>query len=444
MMMKHPDKELALIRSIVQGRANYQAALALGAGPDIFAPDGPLGTRWQQIAALYERGIDPMPELLPGDASELFGGEPVTPEQTAELVRRVTGAALRQQGGQIGNEWVGRSKRESLSETLPWLRGKIDGLQLRYLRAAHPRIGNPADELESLSSWSVSTGVPIIDNWIRYVSGDPHFIAGDPGSGKTTICIAIASGTSSNGIPTLVITAETPPLEIQLGMLSQLRESGLTAGLMNDLRYDPTARTTSKIDSVRQAWERIYARAPLRIVQVANGPDEVVSIISALAEPTVVLIDHAFAVVKQVEKHIREGEHIAFYRFFQQVQRESQCGNHIPVIFNQFTKAGRATVDRGPDAQYGGSGVRAIAGSMWHLRLPTSDLLNTQHGYQQIKGQYVKVRARLVCDELGNRVNPLAVDKFGNTVTQTFYINNDYRSVHSDLSEQAEPADILF
>lgn len=430
------SQELALIRSVAQSRANFQAALALGATSDIFAPDGPHGVRWQEIAALYERDIDPAPELLRGETSELFAGESRTPEQTAELVRRVTGAALRKQGGHLAREWAGRSKKESLSETLPWLRGKIDGLQLRYLRAAHPVIGNPADTLESLGTWSITTGVPIVDKWIRYTSGDPHFIAADPMGGKTTLCINFASGASSEGIPTLVILAEPKPLEIQLGMLSQLQNPQLDANLMNDLRFDPNARKNKhNISKVRHAWDNTYAAAPLRIVQISDGPDEAVSLISSLSEPTFILIDHAFAVVKQVERHIREGEHIAFYRFFQQMQQESQRGNHIPLIFNQFTKAGRATTDRGPDAQYGGSGVRAIAGSMWHLRLPSSDGLNTDKGHQQVIGRYVKVRARLVCDASGNRVNPLAVGPSGQTVAQIFYINHRYRSICESVYE---------
>ncbi len=437
--MQPTNIELALIRAVAQSRPNYQVALALGAGADVFAPDGPHGTRWQEIAALYERDIDPAPELLRGETSELFSGDARTPEQTAELVRRVTGVALRKQGGQIGSEWAGRAKRESLSETLPWLRGKIDRLELRYLRAAHPTIGNPADTLESLRTWSITTGVPIVDKWIRYTSGDPHFIASDPMGGKTTLCINFASGASSEGISTLVILAEPKPLEIQLGMLSQLQNPQLDANLMNDLRFDPTARENkANILKVRRAWDNTYAAAPLRIVQISDGPDEAVSLISSLSEPTFILIDHAFAVVKQVERHIREGEHIAFYRFFQQVQRESQRGNHIPVIFNQFTKAGRATTDRGPDAQYGGSGVRAIAGSMWHLRLPSSDLLK-EKGHQQVIGQYVKVRARLVCDALGNRVNPLAVGKNGQTVAQTFYVNHRYRSICEDVYDEYKP-----
>jgi len=355
------------------------------------------------------------------------------------LVRVVLGTALRRDEVLIANELGQRARRESVGVTFPWLRGKITEIERRYTAAAHPMIGNPADELSGLASWSTSTGVEIIDRWIRYVSGDPNFIAGDPGTGKTTLGIAIAGGTSAEGIPTLVLLSEPTPLEYQLGMLSQLQRPGLDADLMNDLRFNPDARKNkANISKVRQAWDNTYAAAPLRIAQVAGGPDEVISLVASLPTPHVIIIDHAFNVVKQTSRSAKEGEHIVFYDFFQNIQRESIRGNHISLIFNHYTKAGRAEKTRGADAQYGGN-VQGIAGSMWHLRRPSTDMADTPQGHQLVLGQYMKIRARLVVDESGNRVDPLKRDSFGNIVTQKFYHNHLWRSIQTSIYQEPEP-----
>jgi len=423
----NPTAELALVRAICQDRANFQAALALGAGPGIFAPDGPHGAQWTSIAALYERSIDPMPELLPGFDAGLFGGEPTTPQQTAELVRVVLGTALRRDEVLIANELGQRARRESVGVTLPWLRDKITGIEGRYTAAAHPMIGNPADTLRQMGTWSATTGVSAIDQVWRPFSGDNHTIAAPPGGGKTTICIAIAGGTSLNGIPTTVITGETPALEIQLGLLSQLKDPLLDANFANDIRYNPEFRKkTANIDRVESAWDKSFAHVPLRIYQVSSGPDEVISIIASLTEPNIVLTDHLFAIISQISGG-KEPDHKLFYRMLLEAQRECQRGHHIHIPFNQYTKSAiegylKRNEPLDETSQQGGAGIIAVNATMWHLGKPRSALTSTPDGHQLLLGNVVKCRARLVCDESGNRVDPFASQ-------QKFYINDRYRSV---------------
>jgi len=427
----NPTAELALIRAICQDRANFQAALALGAGPGIFAPDGPHGACWQQIAALYERGIDPMPELLPGLGVGLFGGEAITPEQTVALAQEVIGVYTRRQLWLAGNSLKQRAERESASSIINDHRGKLTEIERQYTRAKQPRIGNPADALSTSRAWAIPrTGLGVIDNFVKWTSGELHSIAGDPGSGKTTLLTMIAAAVALENKPVLFVTAETDPTEIQLSMLTQVGREGFDVGFVNRVRFDPTFRIERNIDKVRRMWNETFKDVPITIVKVSGGPQEVVSSVAALATPHLILIDHAYAVVSQSERMIQE--HREFIMFFSALLDATQAGNHLTIVANQYTRAGLSETDRGPNAQYGGSGTRNIMSSMLHLRQPSTELLTTSTGFKAVKAEWVKVRVLLVEDEHGKLVDPLGK-------TTTCWIENRYRRILDSIYQEPEP-----
>jgi hypothetical protein len=422
--------ELALIRAVAQGRANFQAALALGAGPEIFSPDGPHGAHWTAVAALYERDVDPMPELLPGDTSELFSGEATTPAQTAELFKRVLRAALGRDLAKLALQLTGRASRESISAILPWLRSEIAGVESRYIRATQPTLGNPADSLMRSRAWSVRTGIGVIDNWMRLTSGEIHIFTGDPGAGKTTMAINIAANVALDGKPVLYITAETDPLEIQLSMLTQLGQPGLDVRFINRVRFDPTFRIERNIDAVRRAWDKTFKYVPLTIAKINKGPDEAISIIAALTEPHLIEIDHLYALISQTGREI--AEYRQYIQFCARLLIETIFGEHLAIAWNQFTKAGRESERRGQDDGFGGSGVANIASSMLNLRKPKTDLLTTSSGFKAFLAEWVKFRVLLVEDSNGQLIDPT-----GQTIP--YWIENRYRRVVDDINQAPEP-----
>jgi KaiC/GvpD/RAD55 family RecA-like ATPase len=430
----NPKAELALIRAIVTSRANYQAACGLGAGSDIFQPDGPNGTYWRAIAARYDDGVDPMPELLSFDTDGLFNGQPVSKEQTIALVYEVMKAHLLRQLYFAGVylQQSSKSNQSSINTILDETRQKITDIGRRYIRAKQPRIGNPADALSTSKAWALPlTGLSLIDKWVRLTSGELHLIAGDPGSGKTTLAIAIASAVALENVPVLFITAETDPAEIQLSMLTQIGLDGIDVGFVNRVRFDPTFRIERNIAKVRKLWDTHFQNVPLAIVKVSDGPQEVISAVLALATPHLVLVDHAYAVVSQSERTIKE--HREFIMFFAGLLSATQLGNHLTIAFNQYTRAGLSEIVRDANAQYGGSGTRNIASSMLHLRQPRAgDLLTSEKGYKKMLAAWVKVRVMLIEDADGHLIDPLNQDI-------SFWIENRYRRIVDHLYKKEEP-----
>lgn len=433
--MTQTNTELALIRSVAQARANFQAALALGAGPDIFPQDGTLGTRWQQIAALYERDIDPMAELLPGDASRLFDGEPVTPEQTAELFKKVLRAALGRDLSALAARLANRANRQSISTILPWVRSEIARVESRYVRATQPKMGNPADALARSRAWSMQTGLGIIDNWMRLTSGEIHIITGDPGAGKTTMAIAIAANAAlKKEKPVLYLTAETDPTEIQLSMLTQRGVPGFDVRFVNRVRFDPNFRIERNIDKVRQAWDKTFSNMPLTIIRVSGGPDEALAIISALTEPHLIEIDHLYALISQTSKEMPE--YRQYIMFCAALLIETVRMEHLSIAWNQFKIEGRKGEKRKRDDGFGGSGVANISGSMLNVWHPKNELV-TSNGYRQILTEWVKFRTLLVEDENGQLIDPAGK-------VNPCWIENRYRRFVDDIQQETEFPEIDF
>jgi len=295
----------------------------------------------------------------------------------------------------------------------------IEKVLARYGKMRNPPASNPADELEGSEAWSTATGLGWWDSLIRLTSGWLHFLGGDPGSGKTSLMIHVAAYNARHGIPVHIISAETDALEIQLSMLTLTKE--VPARFVDDIRYNVASRTPENIQKIRELWDTHYGDLPIHISKVDSGADEVIGLIASLTEKTLVLVDHAFAIVAQTEMSAGMKEHQQFLQFFARLLSAVYRGNHICVVANQYTKEGRKETRRGPDAQYGGSGVQNVASSMTHLRNPGSEYANPS-GYKAVNAEVVKVRNRLVVDQDGNLVDPLGKDV-------TFYIDTRYRLV---------------
>jgi hypothetical protein len=168
---------------------------------------------------------------------------------------------------------------------------------------------------------------------------------------------------------------------------------------------------------------------PLRLHHITGGPSEVTSLVNSLTKPSLICIDHAFAVVAQGRVLPDVREHQTFMRLFAAVETAAKRGNHVVVMVNQYTKAGREGTVRGPDAQYGGSGVQNIATSMIHLARPAAEV-ETAVGYRKMRFTIPKCRAMLVADENGNPVDPVQVTS---DVPGYFFLNVKYRLAETEL-----------
>lgn len=300
---------------------------------------------------------------------------------------------------------------------------ELDAINDRYIRARCPIAGNPADELRETRRWHTNSGIGFIDQWIRLTSGEVHFIAGDPGCGKTTIAVQAAGYNAQHGINTAVIVAESENLEITLSLLLQTGE--IEVPFVNKLRYDPNAHTEANLDVVDRLWKEHYEGLPLRVFSTTTGVDEVVSIMSALTQPHLVIVDHAFAIVNQSEQQKNFKEHQQFNQLFSRTKKIAERNNHVVVMMNQFTKEGRRGEERGPDAQYGGSGVQNVASTMIHLWSMGEDddiVYTTKVGFRQIAAKFWKVRAMLLADENGYPIDPRGK-------TTSYWLESQYRRI---------------
>lgn len=386
---------------------------------------------WQELEAMWDAGtaIDSTTvkaragkDGYVDDLVKLEG--PVDAQTYAKLIVE---RALERDQRKLGERIPALIKKQSCGELLAEIQGEVDRLSARYARAMTPHIGNPADELDQVDGWSTTTGLYFLDRLVRLTSSGLHFLAGDPGSGKTTIVTHMLSHNAMSGIPSIAILAEGDPLDIKLAMLTQTQR--LSARFASRIRYDPTFRSTERIQQVRELWQEEFEGLPLQIHRVSDGPDSVISLVNSITKPSFICIDHAFAVISQSQIRADGREHQSFMRFFAAIESAANRNNHVVVMANQYTKAGREGEERGPDAQYGGSGIQNIATSMIHLMQPRAEI-SAAVGYRKMRFTIPKVRAMLVADSHGIPIDPVQVTA---DVPGHFYLNTKYRLAESSL-----------
>jgi hypothetical protein len=319
------------------------------------------------------------------------------------------------------------TKDHDTREVLAEAQSELDRLSARYARMVNPIAVNPADELATSRAWSTTTGLLFLDRLVRLTSGSIHFLAGDPGSGKSTLVSHMLAHNAKRGVNSVGILAESSPLDIKMAMLTQTQH--ITARFASLVRYNPNFRTRDNIQTVRELWDDHYTDLPLSIYRVNEGPDAVVSLVSSITVPSLICIDHAYAVVSQGRVRADGKEHQTFMRLFAAVETAAKRNNHVIVMANQYTKAGRSEETRGPDAQYGGSGVQNIASTMIHLYQPMAEI-DTAVGYRKMRFTIPKCRALLVVDENNRDVDPVQVTR---EYPGMFWLNTRYRLAQAEM-----------
>lgn len=329
-----------------------------------------------------------------------------TPDAAADYAREVIDYALRRKQMLTASRWYKDAGRinQPLPHIIGGVRRALDEIRNAYSRTVGAVVSNPADELVEADGWFVQVGISWFDERLRLVSRRLHALAGDPNSGKSSIAIQSIVFNLSRGVPCAFIIAEDDELDVKLTMLTQ--KELVDTVFVNRIQFDPTFKTKNNLDKVRALWDEHFKDAPLRIVKVSNGPDEVLEVVNSLPCPHYVVVDHAFAVISQAEK-VLDKEHMSFLRFFSNLLTATKQGNHVTLVLNQYTKAARAQERRDADAQYGGSGVQNIFFTMLHLSKPSGDFTVTPiSGIQAIVIECVKSKARLLIDSAGNIINP--------------------------------------
>lgn len=242
---------------------------------------------------------------------------------------------------------------------------------------------------------------------------------------NTSIAIQMTTNALRDDIPVTIILAESGALEIKLGMLLLLQHPSIDVSFISRVNYDPTARTENNIEKIEQAWLNNYHNAPLRIYEASKGIEEVTAIVAS-TERSLVIVDHAYAIVAQSDADHGIREHQQFMRLFTNVRKAAQRNNNIVVMMNQFKLSGREGGERGPDAQYGGSGVRNIADTIIHIWPDETDLAHATIGTILVNAECHKVRARLVADEEGNPINPIGR-------RERFWLDSRYRMITDEI-----------
>ena len=432
MAKKYPKNiaaEQRLIASLIAAPDKIPVAIALGLDPSDFWPQSGLGVVWEALRSLWRDGSSINVVTLDSELQRLgverydieeIAAHEKDPDAVADFARLVIEASLRRQYMTLARSLFDGAGNQD-SRLMGLYRShmhELDNIAVRMQRLENPRVGNPAEELRRAKTWSVATGIPPIDRRIRWTSGGIHFVAGDPGSGKTTIAITAASNIARSGTNVVLILAESQPIEAQLSMLTGLGK--VDSATVNRIRFDPNWRTEDNIKIIEELWNESFEDVPLSIINVTGGPDDAIAISNATVIPSAIIVDHAYALVHQAKTSGYDKEHVRFIRMFAGLLQAAQRGNHIMVVLNQFTKAGRSTENRGADAEYGGSGVRNIADSMLHLWTPDADV--TYGKYKLVQARFVKARTMLVVDEAGRPVDPTA-EEF------SFYIDTAYRRI---------------
>jgi len=386
-----------------------------------------LGWMWEGIVALRDDGDVVTPETLyeylvirdrwNTKVQKLLKEPPEVPLDEVETwIKIVISKAVRREEILVGRELITSAYDEETDpqERIVVSQSELDRLSTRYVRMRNPLTTNPADQLEGADGWFTFTGIPFIDEWLRLVSGELHFIAGDPGAGKTTGAIQMATANVRGitimdppgfkprpPVSTVIIAAETDQLEIKMGML--LQTGKLDASFAQRIRYDFGYRTKNNLKKVRDLWDEYYGDLPIRIYRTSRGEDEVVSIVSSITEPSLVIIDHAFAIVGQSEAASNMREYQRYISLFSKTLQAVSRNNHVGVMLNQYTKGARQEEERGPDAQFGGSVVQNIASTMIHLW--SMNLIDAM-GNKMMRGKCWKARATILVDENGHTIDP--------------------------------------
>lgn len=336
--------------------------------------------------------------------------------------------SLRRAEQGLGSRILQQSKQEDVDKVLYSTQSELDRLSARFTRMNSPLIKNPADALGD-KGWSTDTGLPFIDRLLRLTSGGIHFLAGDPGSGKTTQVIHMLAHNAQHGVNAVGLLAESSQLEVSLGMLTQ--KKAISSYWASQIRFNPEFRTKERVEKIRNLWDEHFGDLPLQVHSVNSGPPEIISIMNAITEPSLICIDHAYAVVSQGRVSEKIREHQSFNHLFSAVQKAAERNDHIVVMVNQYTKAGRQEETRDADAEYGGSGVRNIATSMIHLMQPEAAIV-TAAGYRQMEGTIPKCRAMLVADKHGNPIDPVQIT-VENGMPFRYFVNTRYRLVVDKL-----------
>jgi len=294
---------------------------------------------------------------------------------------------------------------ESTRADLLAMQSEVESLLHRYVQMENSHVPNPADTLESSRGWSAPWGIDFLDKRIRLVSGArPHFLAGDPSSGKSAIAIQTATFNAMTSDHQVIYCAtEDQVLDITMAMLVQTGK--LSTYEANRLQYEPASRTRSNLAKLRALWDSELGDIPLVIHEVRSAA-EVLTIVGAAPEQSLIILDHLYSLMMQTDSKKRN-EHEKFAAFIGNLCTLCGRGEHIMLVLNQFTKAGRSNDERGPDAQYGGSVIGNAAVSMVHIQIPNSDQVCSSSGYMARTGSVVKAKALLVVDAGGNTVNPV-------------------------------------
>jgi hypothetical protein len=287
--------------------------------------------------------------------------------------------------------------KESVVDTARRLRDEMDNVLLAHSRTEQQEMENPADALARETGWSVQIGIPWFDERLRLPSGALHGLAADPNMGKSSTSIQSAGYNARAGIPCALFVAEDDVLDVQLTLLSQL-EGKVDMVFVNRIRFDPSFKTESNLDVVRQMWDEHYKDTPLVIMAIPDGPDAIVSAIDALQGPHYVIVDHAYAVVGQSTKKI-EKDYQEYRSFYTALRSSARRHNHIILVLNQYKVLERGKSNRVLDAQFGGSGVANILHTAVHMWKPEGDFTSSPSGWQAVTVECVKVKARMVIDE---------------------------------------------
>ena len=372
----------------------------------------PYSGYWQQLCGRFDNQ-EPIDGTI---ASEVLGIDSMTIEQALEPIMDLRGYAREIVESALSRELknLGVKIETNVAETAVSLQQKIDNISARLSQARNPAVVNPAEALERADGWVARYGNEFLDSLLAMSSGSVHFLAGDPGCGKTTIGAQTAVFNAMQNRPVLYIAAEDTVEEIQLAMVCQLGR--VPVDILDKLMYDPHFKDPDWIEKVRTLWDEQLGGKPLQIRTSSQGPSEVLALIGSMPRGSLIIVDHVRAVVAQVnDPYVKE--HQQYTRFYSGGKLAARRGNHVILFLNQYTKEARKGTERDADDEYGGSFARNVASSMTHL-WELDDA--SPAGVKACGGWVCKIRSRLVVDENGFPVDPLK-DKF------IYYLDQRYR-----------------
>ena len=254
------------------------------------------------------------------------------------------------------------------------------------------------------------------------VSGMITIVAGDPGSGKTTLGMHIARKALMDGRRVFYISGETPVDEIQMGLLLQME--ALTAGEAAKLVYGRMPQEEREM-LARGYSETLSAILPidkLSIIYTQSGFPDATAAINAAPPGSVIIVDHLVHLASQTKKDRYQRDYDVLGEWLTQVKYTVETRNHVLIAFNQFTKEGRSGAKRGLDSQYGGSKPGNIAGLVVTMKRadPIGDVGTVELGVQ-------KQRVVPIIGDNGRPINPM------DYTPVTLYLVNRYRKLTGKL-----------